>query len=140
MRRLAAELDPDLDVTGVGSGEALDRGFARTAIEQLLGVERDALVETRPAEVPFDLPRGPDPHPRAGKSAHKVKTSAVRVIDAARGLQRGDACVAPDFGKIEPCTVKRILEGGLAYEVTFEGDRLQEFELGRVAPKPRPAK
>jgi len=77
------------------------------------------------------------PDPRANKSAQKVKASDVRVVDASKGLQRGDACVAPDFGKIEPCTIKRVLDIGLGYEVNFEGGRTQELELGRVAPKPK---
>jgi hypothetical protein len=78
--------------------------------------------------------------PRAGKSAFKLKASGVRVVDASKALKRGDECVAADFGRIEPCRVKRLIDLGLGYEVSFEGDRTQELELGKVAPKPKPPK
>jgi hypothetical protein len=75
--------------------------------------------------------------PRGSKVAHKFKKSDVRVVDVRKTFNRGDACVAPDFGRIEPCTVKRILDQGLAYEVSVEGGATHEVEIGRIAPKPR---
>jgi hypothetical protein len=79
---------------------------------------------------------------RAGRYVHKVKTKDVMPIDVSKPLAKGAPCLATNHARIEPCTVKEVIEGGLAYVVSFgEGDSgiKKEWEIGTVAPAPKNA-
>jgi hypothetical protein len=80
--------------------------------------------------------------PRAGRAVHKVKAAAVEVIDMSRPLKAGDACLATQFAEAQVCKVAKVLDGGLAYAVTFADGSAAHGELGldEVAPAPKAAK
>jgi hypothetical protein len=83
--------------------------------------------------------------PRAGRSVHKVKTANVTAIDASKPLKVGDPCLAAQFGDVEPCKITKVIDGGVAYELKFDGDNggssKKEWEMGQIAPAPEaPAK
>jgi hypothetical protein len=80
--------------------------------------------------------------PRAGHAVHKVKAAAVEVIDMTLPLKAGDACLATQMGDVQACKVTEVLDGGLAYKVTFADGSASHGELGldEVAPAPKAAK
>jgi hypothetical protein len=80
--------------------------------------------------------------PRAGRSVHKVKAAGAKVIDLSKPLKVGDPCLATSIATIEPCKVTKVIDGGVAYAVSFEGGGggfRKEWELGTVAPAPKEA-
>jgi hypothetical protein len=80
---------------------------------------------------------------RGGRFVHKVKTKDVTPIDVSKPLAKGAPCLATNHARIEPCTVKEVIDSGLAYVVSFgEGDSgiKKEWEIGTVAPTPKNAK
>jgi hypothetical protein len=80
--------------------------------------------------------------PRADRSVHKVKAANVMPIDMSRPLKVGDACLATSIARISPCKVTKVIDGGLAYEVSFAdgGSGIKkEWALGEVAPAPKEA-
>jgi hypothetical protein len=63
-------------------------------------------------------------------------------IDLSKPLKVGDACLATSIARIEPCKVTKVIDGGVAYAVSFEGggsSMKKEWELGTVAPAPKDA-
>ncbi|EYF08297.1 hypothetical protein [Chondromyces apiculatus] len=81
-----------------------------------------------------------DGDPRAGRSFHKVKLADVTPIDTSRPLKVGEPCLATSIARIEPCKVTKIIDGGIAYIVSF-GDSAssadKEWEIGTVASAPK---
>jgi hypothetical protein len=80
--------------------------------------------------------------PRADRSVHKVKAANVTPIDMSKPLKGGDACLATSIARISPCKVTKVIDGGLAYEVSFTdggGGMKKEWPLGEVAPAPKDA-
>ncbi len=79
---------------------------------------------------------------REGRSVHKVKTSNVRPIDVSKPLAVGAPCLTEDNPRLGDCKVKRVIEGGLAYELTFKDGQpvKEEWDIGTVAPLPQEAK
>jgi hypothetical protein len=78
-----------------------------------------------------------DDDARAGRAAHKLKAADVEVIDLTKPLKAGDACAATDVAAIAPCKVSKVIDGGLAYVVAFEGGSAgghTEWTLDEVAP------
>jgi hypothetical protein len=74
---------------------------------------------------------------RAGRAVHKVRAAGVEVIDVAKPLKVGDGCLATDITSIVPCKVSKVIEGGLAYVVDFEGGAAgshKEWTFDEVAP------
>lgn len=77
---------------------------------------------------------------RASRAVHKVRATSVEVIDLAKPLKAGDACEATDIAGLVPCKVKKVIEGGLAYVVEFEGGSAsgrKEWSFDEVAPAKR---
>ncbi len=62
-------------------------------------------------------------------------------IDMAKPLKVGDPCLATSIAKVEPCKVTKVIDGGLAYEVSFEGGggMKEEWGMDEVAPAPKDA-
>jgi hypothetical protein len=79
---------------------------------------------------------------REGRHVHKVKKANVTPIDVSKPLAVGAPCVAPRFVTLEPCTVKKVIDGGIAYVVTYKerGGKDEESLVGTVAPAPQEAK
>lgn len=59
--------------------------------------------------------------PRASRAVHRLKATSVEVIDVAKPLKPKDACLAADIAGLVPCEVSKVIDGGLAYVVAFEG-------------------
>lgn len=79
---------------------------------------------------------------REGRFVHKVKASNVTPIDVSKPLAVGAPCLTEEVTRNGICTVKQVIDGGLAYIVTFkEGKSLRdEWEVGAVAPLPKETK
>jgi hypothetical protein len=78
--------------------------------------------------------------PRAGRAVHRVKAASVELLDLATPLKAGEPCQAADLAKVVPCKVGKVIEGGLAYVVEFEGGAAgdhKEWTLDEVARAPR---
>ncbi|APR87210.1 hypothetical protein A7982_12559 [Minicystis rosea] len=74
---------------------------------------------------------------RAGRAVHKLKPASVEVIDLSKPLKVGDACLATDISTLVPCKVSKVVEGGLAYVVEFEGGAAggrKEWSFDEVVP------
>lgn len=74
---------------------------------------------------------------RAGRAVHKIKADRVESIDLAKPLKAKDACLAVDIAGVVPCKVGKVIEGGLAYVVDFEGGSAsgrKEWTFDEVAP------
>lgn len=80
---------------------------------------------------------------REERHVHKVKKANVTPIDVLKPLAVGAPCLGTRIVTFEPCTVKKVLEGGIAYVVAFDGVSGTEektVEVGMVAPAPKGAK
>jgi hypothetical protein len=80
---------------------------------------------------------------REGRSVHKIKKANVTPIEVTKPLAVGAPCLGKRIVTLEPCKVKKVIEGGIAYVVTFEGAGKTEeetVEAGMVAPAPKGAK
>ncbi|MDI1476952.1 hypothetical protein [Polyangium sp. y55x31] len=79
---------------------------------------------------------------REGRRVHKVKTSNARPIDVSKPLAVGAPCLTEDNPRLGDCKVKKVIEGGLAYELTFKDGQpfKEEWDIGTVAPLPKEAK
>jgi hypothetical protein len=81
--------------------------------------------------------------PRKGRSVHKIKAANVKPVDVSKPLKVGDACLATNLVRIDQCKVLKVIDGGLAYDVSFgEGDsggadRGKEWTFDEVAPAPK---
>lgn len=71
------------------------------------------------------------------RAVRQVKAANVEVIDAARPLKVGDACLATDLAGVTPCKVTKVIDGGLSCVVDFEGGSAGskgEWAIGEIAP------
>lgn len=83
---------------------------------------------------------GADNDPRKGRMVHKLKAANVKLIDMTKPLKVGDACLADHIARIQPCKVAKVVDGGLAYVVSFEGSPARndkEWTLDQVTPAPK---
>jgi hypothetical protein len=58
-------------------------------------------------------------------------------------LAVGAPCLGQRIVTLEPCTVKKVIEGGIAYTVAFKAESGAEektVEAGMVGPAPKAAK
>jgi hypothetical protein len=78
--------------------------------------------------------------PRASRAVHKLKAASVEVIDVAKPLKVKDGCLAADIAGLVPCKVGKVIDGGLAYVVEFDGGSAsgrKEWAFDEVAPLPK---
>lgn len=83
----------------------------------------------------------PDDARRVNGVVYKLPKSAVQVIDAARPLKVGDACLARQIAAMAPCKITKVIDGGVAYTVSFDdsfGSPWKEWTMDLVAPGPKP--
>ena len=84
----------------------------------------------------------PDEARRVNGVVYKLPKSAVRPIDAAKTLKVGDACLARQVASMAPCKVTKVIDGGVAYVVSFDdnfGSPWKEWTMDLVAPGPKTA-
>jgi hypothetical protein len=78
-----------------------------------------------------------DGDPRAGRSVHKLAAADVRAAEITRPLKVGEACLATEIANLAPCKVKKVLDGGLGYSVSFEAGSPRDFPFDRVSRRPK---
>ncbi len=84
----------------------------------------------------------PDDARRVNGVVYKLQKSAVQLIDAAKALKVGDACLARQIASMAPCKVTKVIDGGVAYTVSFDdnsGSPWKEWTMDLVAPGPKTA-